>query len=126
MLDEEKRVTICREGVCILLKSSLEVALVCEAGPASIDHPVMEAARRLPVEIELGKRKSEGQYFMKDLIAIVSVEPCYMCSMALIHSRISKLLFNNWNKSDGGIESKGIQINAMRNLNHSFQAFKID
>ena len=41
--------------------------------------------------------KKEEQYFMKDLYVFSSIEPCFMCSMALIHSRVNRLYFFNQN-----------------------------
>ena len=46
---------------------------------------------------EVGQKRKrvdfENQYFMKDLIVITDMEPCYMCAMGLVHSRISRLYY---------------------------------
>ena len=71
------------------------------------------------------KGKDDEFYFMKDLILVMDIEPCYMCSMALIHSRIAKVFFVHPNPADGGLLSTSVQIFSMKNLNHSFSAFQV-
>ena len=53
----------------------------------------------------LGQKREpqEGQYFLKDHFLLTDIEPCYMCAMALVHSRISRLYFRDDNKIDGAI-----------------------
>ena len=46
---------------------------------------------------ELHKQNSKSgdpeAYFMKGLSLVQTVEPCFMCSMALTHSRIARVYF---------------------------------
>ena len=75
-----------------------------------------------------GKReREEEQYFLKDLFVFVKTEPCFMCAMALVHSRVARLYFENVNRFDGAIEGVegGIQLNYLKNTNHNFPTFKI-
>ncbi|ORY80178.1 hypothetical protein LY90DRAFT_698004 [Neocallimastix californiae] len=51
-------------------------------------------------------------------------EPCIMCCMALVHSRIGRIFFLEKNELDGGLESIH-QIHIQPELNHHFQVFKI-
>ena len=83
-----------------------------------MDNEEFKVGEKRPQEID----KSE-QYFMKDLYLITDIEPCYMCAMALTHSRIERVYFKNENKFDGAIIQ--IQLNYLKNINHQFNAFQI-
>ena len=45
---------------------------------------------------------------MKDLYLVTEVEPCFMCAMALVHSRVARVYYMRDNEFDGGLNSKGI------------------
>lgn len=64
------------------------------------------------------------QYYCQGFYLFTFNEPCFMCSMALVHSRIERVYFIKYNKKDGALSSL-IKINSY-NLNHNFQVFKID
>jgi len=51
-------------------------------------------------------------------------EPCIMCCMALVHSRIGRVFYLEKNERDGGLESIH-QIHIQPELNHHFQVYKI-
>ena len=53
---------------------------------------------------------------MKDLYLLTDIEPCFMCAMALTHSRIDRVYFMRENQFDGAILK--IQLNYLKNLNH--------
>lgn len=92
------------------------------------------------------ENKLQGQYFAKDLWLFSYREPCFMWAMACVHSRVARVYFVEANTKTGGlggyIESKDntsdnqntgrsdfqnhIQIQWMKNLNHSFDVFKIN
>ncbi|OHT03730.1 Cytidine and deoxycytidylate deaminase zinc-binding region family protein [Tritrichomonas foetus] len=49
-------------------------------------------------------------------------EPCVMCAMAMVHSRVGRLFFVSSNPDFGGITSQ-IQIHSCPKLNHRYRAF---
>ena len=63
------------------------------------------------------------QYYCENLYIICINEPCIMCSMALVHNRISRIYFEKENKEDGGLISK-LKLNDY-NLNHHYLIYKI-
>jgi tRNA-specific adenosine deaminase 3 len=65
----------------------------------------------------------EDQYYCQGLYLFTKKEPCFMCSMALVHSRIERIYFQENNYLDGALESM-IKLNNY-NLNHYFHVFKV-
>jgi len=73
------------------------------------------------------------QYFMKDLYLVTEVEPCFMCGMALVHSRISRVYFVQDSAKleglsdfgQGALSSGGVQLSSLKNLNHQYLAFRV-
>jgi len=53
----------------------------------------------------------------------VSHEPCVMCSMALVHSRITRVFYCRPSRSCGGLGSV-YYIHSQHNLNHHFKVFR--
>jgi tRNA-specific adenosine deaminase 3 len=63
------------------------------------------------------------QYFCEGLYVFTRDETCPMCTMALVHSRISRLYFLS-SSSNGALKTK-LKINNYENLNHEFLIFKV-
>jgi tRNA-specific adenosine deaminase 3 len=68
------------------------------------------------------ERRTDG-YIMSDLDLYLSHEPCVMCSMALVHSRVSRLFYAKDFPERGAIGS-GWGIHQHPGLNHHYKAFK--
>ena len=70
---------------------------------------------------------------MKDLYLVTEVEPCFMCGMALVHSRINRVyLVQDSAKLEGlsgfgqgALSSGGVQLSSLKNLNHQYLAFRV-
>lgn len=71
------------------------------------------------------KKKSPvplDQYLCTGLDCYVAREPCVMCAMALVHSRIRRIIFVSSNEDEvGGLSEAEIHCEAA--LNHRFDAF---
>jgi tRNA(adenine34) deaminase len=67
-----------------------------------------EAARRL------------GNYRLPDCELFVTLEPCAMCAMALMHARIKRVVFGAWEPKTG-VAGSVIDLFGVKELNHHTQ-----
>lgn len=65
-----------------------------------------------------------GSYLCTGLDVYCYHEPCLMCAMAMVHSRVGRLFFVTSNPDFGGIMSQ-VQIHSCPSINHRFRAFKL-
>lgn len=63
-----------------------------------------------------------AEYLCTDCTALLVREPCVMCSMALLHSRISCVIYAKPNSSIGGLGSR-YSIHCEPRLNHHFYVY---
>ena len=61
--------------------------------------------------------EASGNYRLNETVMYVTAEPCPMCAAAMVHGRVSKLVFGTLEPKFGAIESK-FQFLKDRNLNH--------
>lgn len=59
-----------------------------------------------------------GNYRLLDCTLYVTLEPCIMCSGALIHSRIARVVYGAPDAKTGAVDSN-LQLLAVPGLNHS-------
>ena len=52
-----------------------------------------------------------------------AIEPCLMCTMALVHSRISRIFFGRCREDFGGVAQAKLQ--EITALNHSFEVYQV-
>lgn len=64
---------------------------------------------------------NDGPYLCTGYTAYVTHEPCVMCSMALIHSRIKRVFYGRA-ESNGGLGSL-CKIHTVKDLNHHYEVF---
>jgi len=58
-----------------------------------------------------------GNYRLDETVIYVTAEPCPMCASAMVHGRISRLIFGTWEPKFGAVESK-FQFLDDSSLNH--------
>lgn len=68
---------------------------------------------------------NEKSYLLTDYDVYLSHEPCIMCSMALVHSRVSRVFFSQINSISGGLCSL-CRLQTVSSLNHSFEVYHME
>ncbi|ESN96747.1 hypothetical protein HELRODRAFT_154236 [Helobdella robusta] len=63
-----------------------------------------------------------GPYLCTNYDAYVTVEPCVMCAMALLHSRVGRVFY--WKSHEDGALGSKYKLHCNRSLNHRFLVFK--
>ncbi|KAH9578854.1 Cytidine and deoxycytidylate deaminase domain [Trypanosoma melophagium] len=91
-----------------------------------LDHPVTYVLKKLSHLQCSGDDSSdtdEVPYLANNIDLFVSHEPCVMCSMALVHSRVRRVFYCFPNPTHGGLGSI-FTIHAIPSLNHHFRVFR--
>jgi tRNA(adenine34) deaminase len=63
-----------------------------------------------------------GSYRLTDTTLYVTLEPCAMCAMAIVHARVRRVVFGAWDLRAGAAGSV-IDIFALPGLNHRVDVF---
>lgn len=66
--------------------------------------------------------RTVGSYRLADTTLYVTLEPCPMCAMAIVHARVRRLVFGAWDPRAGGAGSV-TDIFALPGLNHRVDVF---
>jgi tRNA(adenine34) deaminase len=63
-----------------------------------------------------------GNYRLNDTTLYVTLEPCIMCAAAIVHARVTRLVFGAWDQRAGAAGSI-INVFALPGLNHRVDVF---
>jgi tRNA-specific adenosine deaminase 3 len=94
-------------------------------------HPLGHASMNLIAEVahsyrsvaDGSKKRKSDAYLCSGLIIFLTHEPCVMCSMALLHSRVDTVVYGIPCPSSGGLGSV-YKVHAERQLNHKFNVYR--
>lgn len=97
-------------------------------GSTPIDHSIMCGIRQVAErERKLGDTFGRGGYLCLDFDVYTTHEPCSMCSMALVHSRIKRCIFLEPMEVTGALKPSSGDGYCMHNnklLNSKYEAFQ--
>jgi tRNA(Arg) A34 adenosine deaminase TadA len=111
---------------------------LCGEGVAAVDsrHPLGHAVMHMLAAVARGQRerKQAASYYCTGLEVFLAHEPCMMCAMALLHSRVKRVCFvrrghstggGGCHGSEGALESEH-QLHLHPNVNHRFDVFAVE
>lgn len=99
-----------------------------QEGCSPLDHSIMCGIRSVAErERKLGDSSGGGGYLCLDFDVYTTHEPCSMCAMALIHSRIKRCIFLEPMETTGALKPSSGDAYCMHNnrlLNSKYEAFQ--
>jgi tRNA(Arg) A34 adenosine deaminase TadA len=72
----------------------------------------------------LEKKSINKKYLLNGCSIYLTHEPCIMCSMALLHSRISNVFYLNKNENFGSLGSI-YKLHTLKKTNHRFNVYHL-
>ncbi len=70
------------------------------------------------------EKKDKKTYLLNGCSIYLTHEPCIMCAMALLHSRISTVYYLNSNQHVGALGSK-YKLHTLKKTNHRFTVYQL-
>lgn len=101
----------------ILVRGDVVIAVGANRPIASCDptaHAEMEALR--------AGGAAERSYRLTDTTLYVTLEPCVMCASAIVHARVSRVVFGAWDPKAGAAGST-VDVFALPSMNHRVDVF---
>lgn len=88
------------------------------------NHPIGSNDPTAHAEIEALRSggRALGSYRLTDTTLYVTLEPCAMCAMAIVHARVRRLVFGAWDPRAGAAGTV-TDIFALPGLNHRVDVF---
>jgi tRNA(adenine34) deaminase len=88
------------------------------------NHPIASHDPTAHAEIEALRSagRALGSYRLTDTTLYVTLEPCPMCAMAIVHARVRRLVFGAWDPRAGAAGSV-TDIFTLPGLNHRVDVF---
>jgi tRNA(Arg) A34 adenosine deaminase TadA len=105
------------QDVCIMDDKGKQISCAQRDAHHPVGHPVMLAINNAAKIIQ------PPAYLCTDCIVFCRREPCLMCAMALLHSRIAAIVFVEEIESDSPFSAQ-IYLQGTPGLNHYYKVYK--
>lgn len=107
----------------LIVHESSKNKIICNQSGHSypFDHFLLNSLSSPPKNKRI-TRNGKVPYLLSGCVAILSYEPCIMCAMALLHSRIDAVVYFERNEMAGALGSNCF-LHSMDSLNHHFPVY---
>ena len=122
----EEAIELARQGMtagkggpfgCVIVKGEEVVGKGCNLVISTMD----PTAHAEIVALREGGKLLDN-YRLEDTTLYVTLEPCPMCAMAMVHARVSRVVFGAWDVKAGGAGSI-VDVFTLPGLNHRVDVF---
>eukprot|EP00727_Mastigamoeba_balamuthi_P014020 m51a1_g9240 putative probable inactive trna-specific adenosine deaminase-like protein 3-like isoform x1 (963) ;mRNA; f:113237-121960 len=113
-----------RPVACVVVDPRTDTVVACSTdhtGEGVLRHACMECVAI--VGAQQARQQDPQEYLCTGLDVIVTREPCVMCAMGLLHSRVRTVVYGCANESNGGLGSQ-YMIHEHKGLNHRFEVWR--
>jgi len=107
--------------ICAALIRPSDLGIVAEGSDCSTLDPLGHATMNC-IE-DCCKNSKEGDYLCSGLWLLLTREPCAMCAMAAVHSRVGMVIYGCENEELGALGSR-YTLHLEKQLNHHYTVFK--
>ncbi|RHY28569.1 hypothetical protein DYB32_005875 [Aphanomyces invadans] len=119
----------CAGSHCLVVHPHAPLDIVASASipPTPSKNPLNQHAVMRVLDAIAAKHAAQGPsnaYLCTGHDVFVAIEPCVMCAMALVHSRVGRVIYLQPNPTSGALGSR-YSLHGHESLNHRYRVFHV-